>query len=208
MNPAIIRNLLFDLGNVIVDIDVPGAHQRLNALLRKDTNAEIVEKAFLSYECGKMSTDIFINTILSQCERKAQALDVIEAWNSMLIGIPSYRLDMLEMLRRKYNVYVVSNTNELHLEWIHRYVSKTYHESQFEKRYFDQAFYSHLVGDRKPNPSLYTYIAEETFLTPELTLFMDDTMENIESAHALGFQTYFVKPGEEIAEFLKIEGFY
>lgn len=203
-----IRNLLFDLGNVIVDIDIDGAYSRLRSLFHAEAKHELIEKAVLDYECGRISTDIFINTMLSQSERRNQAIDVIEAWNSMLIGIPPYRLDMLEKLRSNYNVYLLSNTNALHLEWIHRYVRKVHHVESFEKKYFDHAFYSHLVGDRKPNASLFKFITEDTFMTPALTLYMDDIQENLDVAAKLGFETYLVKPGEEIAEYLKERGFF
>jgi HAD superfamily hydrolase (TIGR01509 family) len=146
--------------------------------------------------------------MLSQSERRYQAIDVIEAWNSMLIGIPPYRLDMLEKLRSKYSVYLLSNTNALHLEWIHRYVRKVHQVESFEKQFFDHAFYSHLVGDRKPNPSIFKFITEDAFLTPALTLYMDDVQENLDVAGKLGFETYLVKPGEEIAEYLKEKGFF
>ena len=203
-----IRNLLFDLGNVIVDIDIDGAFSRLRGLFHADAKYELIEKAFVDYECGRISTDIFINTMLRQSERKYQAIDVIEAWNSMLIGIPSYRLDMLEKLRSNYNVYLLSNTNALHLEWIHRYVRKVHHVDSFEKQYFDHAFYSHLVGDRKPNASLFKFVIEDAYMTPALTLYMDDVQENLDVASKLGFETYLVKPGEEIAEYLKERGFF
>lgn len=203
-----VRNLLFDLGNVIIDIDVDEAMGRIAKLLREDGQKDVIDRIMIEYECGRVSTDIFINTILGQSHRRIQAVDVIEAWNSMLIGIPAYRLEMLKMLRYNYNVYLLSNTNELHLEWVHRHVSKVHHVHQFEKDFFDQAYYSHLVGDRKPQPSIYKHIIDDAFMTPALTLYMDDVKENLDVAKKLGFETHLVKPGEEIAEYLKVEGFY
>jgi len=203
-----IRNLLFDLGNVIVDIDVDGAHDRLGKLFRSDVKGEITDKAFLDYESGKISTDIFINTLLSQCDHRVQAIDIIEAWNSMLTGVPPHRLEMLTRLKTNYSVYILSNTNAMHLEWINRYVKKAHHAAHFDNRYFDHAYYSHEVGDRKPNASIFKFIIEDAFMTPALTLYMDDMQENLDVAQKLGFQTYLVKPGEEIAEYLKLEGFY
>lgn len=203
-----IRSLLFDLGNVIVDIDIDGAHDRLNQLFRKDAERPVIERAFIEYECGRISTDIFINTLLKQSERKVQALDVIEAWNSMIVGIPDYRVEMLRQLKRKYSVYVLSNTNSLHLEWIHRYVQRVHKIESFEQELLDHAFYSHLVGDRKPNISLFKFITEDSFVTPALTLYMDDVQENLDVAGKLGFHTHLVKPGEEIAEYLKKQGYF
>lgn len=203
-----IRNLLFDLGNVIVDIDIDGAYERLGKIFPDKAREDVVRKVFLDYECGRISTDIFINNLLRQSIPKIQAVDIIEAWNSMLIGIPEYRLVMLEKLRAKYNVYLLSNTNALHLEWVHRYLRRVHQVDRFEETYFDQAYYSHLVGDRKPNASIFKFVVEDTFMTPALTLYMDDLQENLDVARKLGFETYLVKPGEEIAEFLKVEGYY
>lgn len=203
-----IRSLLFDLGNVIVDIDIDGAHDRLNQLFRKNAVRDVIERAFIEFECGRISTDIFINTLLSQSERKVQALDIIEAWNSMLIGIPDYRLEMLRLLKGKYSVYLLSNTNALHLEWIHRYVRRAHKVDNFEKVFFDHAFYSHLVGDRKPNASLFKFITQDSFMIPGLTLYMDDVQENLDVAGKLGFHTHLVNPGDEIAEYLKKQGYY
>lgn len=208
MTSKISRNLLFDLGNVIIDLDIEGAIQKLEQLLKPEANKAVIDKVILDYECGRVSTEIFINTILSQCHRKAQALDVIEAWNSMLVQIPGYRLDMLRMLREKYNVYLLSNTNALHLEWLRRYVDRTYNVRDFEKEHFHKAYYSHLIGDRKPLPSIFKHIIDDSLMTPALTLYMDDIKENLDTAEQLGFRTYLVKPGEEIAEYLKVEGYY
>ncbi len=208
MPKSTIRNLLFDLGNVIIDIDIPGTHDRIQALLQPGSDLSSIEKGLLDYECGKISTDIFINSILRHAHRDVQALDVIEAWNSMLIGIPSYRLVMLETLRSKYNVYLLSNTNALHLEWVHHYVNKYFGVRDFEKQFFDETFYSHLIGDRKPNPSIFKYVQQEGLITPDVTLFMDDMADNLSAASMSGFRTYLVKPGEEIAEYLKLEGYY
>jgi len=201
-----VRNLLFDLGNVIVEIDVDGAHDRLRKMYKADADEAVIQKAFLDYECGRISTAIFINALLKHCERRYQAIDIIEAWNSMIVGIPGHRLEMLLQLRDQYKVYLLSNTNELHLEWIHRYLRKEHKIDTFEKTYFDIAYYSHLVGDRKPNASLFKFIREDSYLVPALTLFMDDVQENLDTADKLGFQTYLVTPGEEIGEYLRKEG--
>ncbi|HXR80324.1 MAG TPA: HAD family phosphatase [Saprospiraceae bacterium] len=202
------RNLLFDFGNVLIDLDIPLAYKRMRELLTKETGLEVFSEALVKYEMGKISTDIFINTLLSQCSPKVQALDIIEAWNSMLIGIPDYRLEMLTMLRPKYNLYLLSNTNELHMEWIHQYLQKKHGVPDFEKRYWDGVYYSHQVKDRKPHPSIYQYVIKNAPLDPSVTLFFDDMSDNLNAAREMGFGTHLVKEKEEIAEFLKVEGFY
>jgi len=180
----------------------------MKALVNNKTGPEVLEAAILKYETGKISTDIFINTVLSQCGPKVQALDVIEAWNSMLIGIPEYRLAMLKMLKPNYNLYLLSNTNEMHIEWINRYLSKRFGVMDFPKEYWDNVYYSYLLHDRKPNASIFQHIIGDAYLTPSLTLFLDDVVENLEAADQMGFGTYLVTDKVDIAEFLKVEGFY
>lgn len=203
---GVVRNLMFDLGNVIVDIDIDGAYARIKALFRHDADEALIQKALLDYECGKISTELFINRLLSQCDHTVQAIDIIEAWNSMLIDLPAHRLDMLLELRKSYNVALLSNTNALHIEWVHRFVRSRYGVEDFEGTYFDQPFYSHIVGDRKPNASLFRYLIDDAMMIPELTLFMDDVQENLDVAESLGFRTRLVVPGEEVGEYLESIG--
>jgi putative hydrolase of the HAD superfamily len=202
------RTLLFDFGNVILDIDYAGAHSRFNTLLREDADRNKIDTVLEKFETGKVSTEIFLNTVISQCRREIQAYDILEAWNSMLIGIPKYRLELLQVLREKYNVYLLSNTNAVHIEWVDRYMRRIYQVQDFEHEYFDEAFYSHIVGFRKPDPAFYQHVIREAFVEPAHALFMDDTKANIEAASALGFQTYWIQPGEEVAEVLKVKGLY
>ncbi|MEO6132987.1 MAG: hypothetical protein ABIQ02_14155, partial [Saprospiraceae bacterium] len=190
------------------DLDIDKTFNDLDKLFRPDADKKLIERIAIEYECGRVSTEIFINTLISQSKPTVQALDIVEAWNGMLIGIPQYRIAMLLMLRPNFNVYLLSNTNELHLDWVHAYVKRIHGIEDFEKKFFDQAYYSHLIGDRKPLPSIYKHVIDDAFMTPSLTLYMDDVKENIDVAEKLGFKTYLVKEGEDIAEYLKGEGYY
>ncbi|HUR32050.1 MAG TPA: HAD family hydrolase [Saprospiraceae bacterium] len=202
------KTLLFDLGNVIIDLDINKAFESLQQLCKRDANQSKIDNVIQKYECGQVSTEIFINTLLSQSYSDVQALDIIEAWNSMLLGIPDKRLRMLRELKQIYNVYLLSNTNWLHLEWVHRYMKTAHGVDDFENEFFHKAYYSHVVGDRKPKPSLFQYVIKDAALYPEETLYMDDVQENINTAINLRFQTYLVKPGEEIGDYLKKEDYY
>lgn len=202
MHSTPILNLLFDLGNVLIDIDIPGAQDRIRQLLRDDASSTLIENTLIEYECGRISTDIFLNKMISQSRREVQALDIIEAWNSMLIGMPPSRIEMLEQLHPLYSLYVLSNTNELHLEWVHRYVKREYGLNRFED-FFVTAYYSHQVGDRKPNASVFQYILADAGIQPSDTLFMDDMADNLETAARLGFHTHHVTQGEDVGDFLR-----
>ena len=202
------KALLFDLGNVIIDLDINKSFEKLQQLCRPDADQSKIDAVILKYECGRVSTEIFINTLLSQSYSDVQALDIIEAWNSMLLGIPGKRLEMLRKLKSIYNVHLLSNTNWLHLEWVHRYLKTEHNVNDFENEFFHTAYYSHIIGDRKPKPSIFYHVISDASLIAGETLYMDDVQENLNTASDLGFQTYLVKPGEEIGEYLKQEGFY
>ena len=202
------ESLLFDLGNVIIDLDINKSFERLQQLCRPDADQPKIDAVILKYECGRVSTEIFINTLLSQSYPDVQALDIIEAWNSMLLGIPGQRLTMLRKLKENYNVHLLSNTNWLHLEWVHRYLKSEHKVDDFENEFFHKAYYSHIVGDRKPKPSIFHHVIRDASLIPDQTLYMDDVQENLNAASELGFQTYLVKPGEEIEEHLKQHGYF
>ena len=207
-----VKNLLFDYGNVIIDIDIPTAFENIQNLYPETPKEEAWKKEFFElmkkYEVGQISTELFINGVLKNAKKKKQALDVIEAWNSMLVGIPQYRLIMLEALREKYNVVLLSNTNAMHIEWANKHLLEIHGVDNFEKRYFDDVYYSHVVGMRKPNPDIFKHVCSHSYLTPENTLFIDDMEENILAAKVLGFQVHLSPPEKEIAEYLKVEGYY
>jgi putative hydrolase of the HAD superfamily len=115
---------------------------------------------------------------------------------------------MLEILKTRYAIYLLSNTNALHLARAFDDLEKDHGVTDFDAQYFDTTYYSHLIGFRKPDPAAFRHVIEDSFLTPEYTLYIDDMPENIRAARKLGFQTHLSPPDEEIAEFLKREGFY
>ena len=207
-----IANILFDFGNVIIDIDIDGAKQRIGAMRRPDVPEEEFEQHIYSliskYEVDAISDSLFINGVLKYSKRDIQARDVIDAWNSMLVGIPPFRLQMLEQLRQNYSLFMLSNTNFMHIAWVHDHLERVHGVEDFEVRYFDEVYYSHLIKARKPNKDSFEYVAEDAMITPAKTLFIDDTEENIAAAAELGFQTLLSPSSVEIAETLKLMGMY
>lgn len=209
---GVICNLLFDLGNVIIDIDIDGAKTRIKALLDPNHPGKDVENELLfnieKFEIGAITTNDFLKIMLKYAKPGVTEIDMIEAWNSMIVGIPTYRLTMLEKLRENYNVLLLSNTNALHLEWVHDYFKNDLGESEFDHRYFDDTYYSHLIKLRKPDAACFEHVIEESYITPQRTLFIDDFEINIHTAKKIGFQTHLSPANEEIAEVLKIKGLY
>lgn len=207
-----LRTILFDFGNVLIDIDVPGATQRLESHLHEDIafteSVKLVSPLIRAYETGAIQTAQFIHGILKHAKPGVNAIEIISAWNSMLIGIPRYRLGMLEMLKENFTLLLLSNTNALHIDWVHTHLREDHGIENFEERYFHGVYYSHEIGYRKPEEEAFQFVVRDAIITPENTLFIDDMEENIDTAKRLGFKTRFFRPEEEIAVVLKRMGLY
>lgn len=200
-----IKNVIFDFGNVLLDIDIAGCFQRMSDLLGYETQPEKapedVLKAMHEYETGDISLETFIWYFQTHCTKEMpQGIDIINVWNSMLVGWQTGKLEMLENLRSKYKVFLLSNTNDLHLQWVYRDLKKNHEVIDFDDRFFDKTFYSHLVRMRKPNAGIYDYVQENTGLIPEETIFIDDIKSNLKEPKKLGWHVYHHNPSDNIID--------
>jgi putative hydrolase of the HAD superfamily len=107
----------------------------------------------------------------------------------MLLDIPEERIELIQNLAKNYNVYLLSNTNEIHYQFIDEYVSQKFNGLSF-KSLFKHAYLSHKIHLRKPNQAIFNYVLQQSKLSPQETLFIDDTLEHINSAKQLGIQTH------------------
>ena len=207
-----ISNLCFDFGNVLIDIDIEGAKHRLFELMQSGHDPEKVhaeiEHLIREYEVDEISTREFLDAMKAMARPEIEDDTIINAWNSMLLGIPQYRFGMLELLKENYNVFLLSNTNSLHIDWVHHYLRDTYQIMQFEKTFFDDHYYSYEIGKRKPDSEYFLHVIDDAMITPARSLFIDDIEENVRAARQLGFQTIHLRPEEEIAEVLKLKSLY
>lgn len=195
-----IKNLLFDLGGVIMNIRRENAVEALRMLGMKDAGTflgEYVQKGpFLQLEEGSIAPEEFRNEIRSHLEKQVSDADIDEAFNRFLTGIPEYRLDDLkELKKRGYSIYMLSNTNPI--MWnseIARQFRKQGHDVNF---YFDGIVTSFDAGCCKPDPGIFIYAEKKFGIKPEETLFLDDSEKNTLAAEKLGFKTTLITPGME-----------
>jgi len=197
-----IKNLIFDFGNVLFDLDLPRSEKRLQAVFGDQYAAarqhiqqnQVVEL----YETGGLSTTDFVEAIRSAVWPPISAEQVIDAWNSLLIGMPAERFDMLLRLRRHYKVFLLSNINELHEQWIANYMVRTYGLRDYESLYFDGVYFSHLIRLRKPDPVIFEYVLADAELLPEETMFFDDLPINVQAAQQAGIHGVWHPAGSNI----------
>ncbi len=205
-----IQAYLFDLGNVIVDLDLEATPRALMELIREDVHPMDAAREFHSleerFEIGLISEDAFINGVLQYTPPATQALDVVRAWNAMLLDIPLSRLEALERLNKKYPVYLISNTNVMHIHWVQRKLEELVGTSCFDPRFARTAYYSHELGLSKPDPEVFQYIIKDASIHPEQTLYLDDTLDHVATALKLGFKAAQLPPETEWLHWMKESG--
>lgn len=202
------KNLLFDLGGVILDLKRSACVKAFEELGLEDAESVFGEYsqtgAFLALEEGSMSVDEFhaeVRTLLS-----AEVTDdqIDDAFGEFLVGIPLHRLKALEELRKDYKVFLLSNTNPIH---IGKKIKEFFGSDGKElDSYFDGKVLSYLAKASKPNPKIFEYTISHLELVPEETLFLDDSQRNLDAASKFGFGVALVEPGTEFVDVLKRVG--
>ncbi len=208
MNSIAIKNIIFDLGNVILDLNFERANVAFKELLGADfdrlSSSEETRDIFLKFEVGYFSEESFINALQRLSAKVPDGRAMIDAWNSLLVGIPEQRLKLLEDLNQKgYSLYLLSNTNSLHIHWLQTYLKNTYKIEDFDNRFFKKSYYSHLLKMRKPDPEIFQFVLSNAFIKAEETLFIDDSKVNVLAAQNLGISILHHNSGMDICEVLE-----
>lgn len=202
-------NIIFDFGNVLFDLDLPAFEREMTLLCPGNyakANAQLLrENVFELYETGGLSSAEFLAKISEATGVPAPAVEA--AWNSIFIGMPAHRFDMLLRLREEHKVFLLSNINEIHAQWISAYMLREHGYTDYETPHFDGVYFSHLIRLRKPTRESFEYVLADAELRPEDSVFLDDLPENAAAASALGIQGHWHEPGTEIQEHLIRLGF-
>ena len=182
-----IKNLIFDFGDVFLDLDKEGAMK--NALNLFEINALSDEMIAINclYEQGLISTSEFVDFYFNYFPKISRE-DVIDVWNYVLKEFPKHKLEFLQQLSKEnnYKLILLSNTNELHIDWVKQNVS-FYEEF---KNCFDKFYLSHEIHLRKPDKEIYEFVLDENNIVANESLFIDDTKANTDSAKQLGIHTW------------------
>ncbi len=182
-----IKALIFDFGDVFINLDKDGAMKNALELFELDEFPDELFAINALYEQGLMSTAEFLKFYQDNFPRLTKT-QIIDAWNYILKDFPKHRLDFIQDLTKKndYERILLSNTNELHIQWIIDHVP-FYDEF---KACFDAFYLSHEIGMRKPNEDIYQFVLKQHNLEANTCLFIDDTKDNTEAAAALGISIW------------------
>jgi len=198
-----IKNILFDLGGVFLDINYQLTEKAFIDLGITDFdqrfNQQFSNTLFEDLETGKITPELFYHRFREETGTALTDAAIETAWNALLLDFPAERLDWLEEMGKKYPVYLYSNTNLIHYQRFMKMFEEKFEGKTFND-YFRTAYYSHELGLRKPYPASYSKIMELEKLRPAETLFIDDTLKNIKGAQEAGLQTLLLQPGMSLLQ--------
>jgi len=199
-----IKNIIFDFGNVLLNLDSGATARKMQTLLGAKFDEAYGKlrqaRVFELYEVGGLSTEEFVDALRLCVSPALNEAEVIDAWNAVLLDFPLARMDMILRLRERYQVFLLSNINDLHARSIDAYMLREHGMDDFQTRFFDAVYYSHLIRLRKPPREIYEYVLADAELVAEETVFFDDIQANIEAACAVGIKGVWHEAGSEIIE--------
>lgn len=197
------KAIIFDFGGVILNIDynkTSKAFQELGVSHFDDIYSQKnANPLFKALEEGKINEEEFYNAFKNSTDTPLTDQQIVDAWNAMLLRFREEALHTLKAIRSKYKLFLLSNTNLIHQNAFNKIYEEQIGEGSL-LGYFDKVYYSHEIGYRKPDKEAYEIVLKENNLLPAETLFIDDSIQNIEAAKALGMQTAFLKDGMKIEE--------
>lgn len=186
-----IKNILFDWGGVLIHLDkhrCVEAFAEFGVAVGDDVINPYGQRTDLkNFELGLMSIDEFHDTVRRVYGPNLTDEQIDYAWNALLQGIPTYKLDMLLKLKERYRLFLLSNTNAVH--WAEGSKQFNYKGHKAED-FFEQIFLSNEIHELKPSPEAFRKVAQMAGINPEETLFVDDLQASCDAATALGFHTY------------------
>lgn len=198
--------LIFDLGNVIIDIDYEFSINELKKIIPEQkfglTSLFFPSHFHKNYEKGLITTDEFRNEIRKYFEMDLSDDAIDHVWNSLLRVIPQERVSLLRMLRKRFGTAILSNTNSLHIDAFEKMIKDQTDETSIQNL-CDFTFLSHEMGLAKPDVSIYEKVLQTINIQPERVLFFDDLEANLQGAEAIGIQTQLITKNFGILEFFK-----
>lgn len=200
-----IKNIIFDLGGVIINLNQQLTIEAFKVLFVEHFESlyeKLEQDNWLNrFEVGEFSEKEFYGFFKNY--KNVSDIALQNAWNAMLLDIPKDRLELIKHYSKKYNVYLLSNTNIAHYSYIDNYVSRNFNGLKFNTL-FKNMYLSHEVGFRKPNKSIFEYVLNDANIKPEETLFIDDTEDHINTAKILGIQTHHLnlKENQKLTDLL------
>jgi FMN phosphatase YigB (HAD superfamily) len=206
MNLNGIKNIIFDLGGVILDIDYNLTVKAFDGLgipnFKEQYSKMSQSNLFDNIETGKISPVEFRDLIREVAQKTISDAEIDTAWNALILHLPQYRIEILKNLQVNYRLFLLSNTNKIHYDDYSEVIKR---ENGIEglELLFEKTYLSHEMGLRKPDPEIFQVVLNENNLVPKETLFIDDSPQHIASAKTLGIVAYHLE-NEDIGDLFDV----
>lgn len=198
-----IKNIIFDLGGIFIEIFFSKTEKAFADLgvanWSRFYTQSTASDLFENLETGKITPEDFYKDFRKQSKVELTDSQIRDAWNAMLGTFPAERLEWLQEIGKRYNIYLFSNTNLIHYTAFQHIFKESTNGKNFDD-YFIKTCYSHQLGLRKPYPEAFLKLLQAENLQAAQTLFIDDTAKNIEGAKQAGLQTILLLPPKTVLD--------
>jgi FMN phosphatase YigB (HAD superfamily) len=201
-----IKNIIFDFGGVIINIDYKLTINEFKSLGLTDIEKVYTQFSqlpwFNKFDTGGIGSETFLTEFSKMLAPGTNREQIIHAWNAMLLDFPAERAELLLNLRSSYRTFLLSNTNEIHINYFLNRISEWYGNEAMDK-FFEKVYYSNRIGMRKPDKEIFEFVLMENSLKASQTLFIDDSIQHVEGARIAGLRAYHLQAPETIVDILK-----
>lgn len=188
-----IDTIIFDFGDIFINLDKEGTINGLKKLGLSHWNEDL-NQLNLQFEKGQISREDFLLGIQNHVPN-ATIEEISVAWNAVLLDFPLRRLEFLQKIPKKYRLFLLSNTDAIHIETFERENGVSFYSDFYQC--FEKVYFSFEMGMRKPDIEIYTHLINKHNLSASRTLFVDDKKENTDAARSLGLQVWNLQVGQE-----------
>lgn len=206
MDFSTVKNIVFDLGGVIINIDFDKTYQALGDLsgisLEESRKIAKEKELFLLFETGQIPESEFFTLLRTSFKEGTQDEEIRNAWNALLMDIPIERIELIKNLRKKYKLFLLSNTNFTHILEVNKILAEAVGVDDL-KHLFDKVYYSYEMKLVKPNVDIYKNLCQDAGINPAETVFIDDSPLNLDGAREAGLEVLHATHQNTILELLK-----
>jgi len=188
-----INTIIFDFGDIFINLDKQATVDGFKKLGLSEWDEDL-NQLNIQFEIGQISQDKFLLGIQKHIPN-ASIDEILEAWNAILLDFPLYRLEFLQNIPKKYRLFLLSNTDSIHIETFEQENGVSFYSDFYQC--FEKVYFSYEIGMRKPNADVFNYLVKKHELSPKRTLFIDDKKENTDAALSFGFQVWNLQVGQE-----------
>lgn len=206
INPLNIKNIIFDLGGVILNLDLARTTNKLKNMGLRDIDHlySLYHQTELFHRLDKGTIDgkEFLEKLNALFPEPPGTEILLETWNAMLLDFPTERATLLSNLKTRYKTFLLSNTNEFHLSHFFNMLTKCFGVENMSS-FVHKEYYSCRINMRKPEKEIFEFVINDNQLKPSETLFIDDSLQNVESARETGLIAYHLTAPQTILDVLK-----